>query len=254
MIEALAVAFTLTMVRVVTFVQFAPLIGGATTPRLVKVGFSGAVALLIFSADWSTSMIDAAALSGSFAWLRFLLAVGREAILGGLLGAAFNLFLLPARIAGEFIAEESGLTFASVVTAGGDSSASPLAVLFETVASLLFFLLDLHHVFLLTLRETCMLYPIGRAFSMPNLDLVTALASAEETGMVLAAPVAVCLFVTTVVLALMTRAAPQLNLYSVGFPLRVLVSLGAMVLLLPQFIDGIVSGFSQLLEALRLRG
>ena len=56
---------------------------------------------------------------------------------------------------------------------------------------------------------------------------MTAASAAEEGGLLLAAPVALCLSLTTVVLVLMTRAAPQLNLYSVGFPLRVLVCLGA---------------------------
>ncbi|MEI7686268.1 MAG: flagellar biosynthetic protein FliR [Planctomycetota bacterium] len=52
----------------------------------------------------------------------------------------------------------------------------------------------------------------------------------------------------------MTRAAPQMNLYSVGFPLRVLVSLAAMTFLLPQFVSGVVGMFSLLLEILRMRG
>ena len=55
-------------------------------------------------------------------------------------------------------------------------------------------------------------------------------------------------------LALLTRAAPQLNLYSIGFPLRVLVSLGATLVLLPPMLTGMVSMFSYFLELLQLRG
>jgi len=255
MIELFVASFVLTLARVGTFVHFAPLLGGPNTPRTVKLGLTFAVSIVLFETNASTILVDVAATtSGSMSWLRFGLALGREAILGGLLGSAFALFLVPARVAGDFIAQESGLTFGSVVTAGGDSSSNPLSAFFEMVAAMIFFLLDLHHVFLLVLRESITLYPLGRAFALPNFDYVTAVCAVSDGGIALAAPVAVCLFVTTVVLAVMTRAAPQMNIYSVGFPLRVIVSMAAMTFLLPQFISGVVGMFSLLLEILRLRG
>jgi len=51
---------------------------------------------------------------------------------------------------------------------------------------------------------------------------------------VLAAPVGVCLFLTSAVMALMARAVPQMNVWSLGFALRVTVGLGATMILLPQ--------------------
>jgi flagellar biosynthetic protein FliR len=84
--------------------------------------------------------------------------------------------------------------------------------------------------------------------------LVSAASAAEEGGILLVAPVCLCLFLTTAVLALMTRAAPQLNLYSVGFPLRVLVCLGAAVVLLPNILTGMIGMFSYFLGLLQLGG
>jgi flagellar biosynthetic protein FliR len=107
---------------------------------------------------------------------------------------------------------------------------------------------------LIVLQETFSLYPIGLGGSLPGFDFTTAVSAANEGGISMAAPVAVCLFITTVVLALMTRAAPQMNLYSVGFPLRVLISLTALIVLLPQTLSSIVGQFSTFLELLKLRG
>jgi flagellar biosynthetic protein FliR len=121
------------------------------------------------------------------------------------------------------------------------------------LASLVYFSLDLHHVFIVTLQETFRQYPIGQTFSLPSWDLIGAAGAAQEGGILLAAPLALCLFMTTIVLALMTRAAPQLNLYSVGFPLRILVSLGAMMLLLPSILTGIIGMFSYFVDFLQLR-
>jgi flagellar biosynthetic protein FliR len=152
------------------------------------------------------------------------------------------------------VAQESGITFASVLTASGDGSANPFTTLFEMLASVTFFTLDLHHVFLAVLQETFRNYPIGTAFGLPTWNLVTAASAAEEGGLLLAAPMAMCLILTTVVLMLMSRAAPQLNLFSVGFPMRVIVSLAAMLLLLPQFLTGVVGELGWLIDLLGLRG
>ena len=109
-------------------------------------------------------------------------------------------------------------------------------------------------MFLEVLFETFRLYPIGTAFHLPNWDLVTAVSAVEEGGLLLAAPMALCLILTTVLLILLSRAAPQLNLFSVGFPMRVIVSLAVMLLLLPQLMTGVVGQFAWLIELLQLRG
>ena len=55
-------------------------------------------------------------------------------------------------------------------------------------------------------------------------------------GMLLAGPLGLCLFLLTVVLAIMTRTAPQLNIYSVGFTLQVTVALLGCLFLMPDMI------------------
>ncbi len=250
MIESLVAAFALTLARVGTFVHVLPMLGGPNVPRPVKIGLSAALAILFY--DFDSAMLGAE--TPAFSWLRFGLALGREMVLGGMFGFALGLLLVPARVAGDMIAQETGLTFANVLTASGDGSSNPFAVLLEMLASLVFFSLDLHHVFLITLQETFRHFPIRQTYALPNWDLIGAASAAQEGGMLLAAPLALCLFLTTVVLALMTRAAPQLNLYSVGFPLRVLVCIGGSLLLLPSIITGTIGLFGHFLDLLQLRG
>lgn len=249
MIEPFVAAFVLTLARVGTFIQVLPLLGGSNVPRTVKVGFTLALTVLFFTSGSSPWTV-----TGLTSWFAFVLVLAREMLLGAILGFAMSLFLLPARVAAEFITQESGLSFAAVVTASGDGSSNTLTVIFDLLASLLFFTLDLHHVFLLLLQETFQHMPVGEAFHLPSWDLIAAVGAAEEGGLLLAAPVALCLFLTTIVLVLMTRAAPQLNLYTVGFPLRVLVSLGAMLVMLPQLLTGMIGMFSYFLDLLQLRG
>lgn len=249
MIESLVAAFALTLARVGTFIHVLPMLGGPNVPRTVKIGLSVALAVLFF--DFETALV---ADEPSPTWIRFGLSLGREMLLGGVFGFALGLLLVPARVAGELIAQETGLTFANVVTATGDGSSNPFSVLLELIASMVFFTLDLHHIFLITLQETFRHFPIGQNYLLPTWDLIGATGAAQEGGIILAAPLALCLFLTTVVLGLMTRAAPQLNMYSIGFPLRVLICLGGTLLLLPSIVAGLVGLFGHFIELLQLRG
>jgi flagellar biosynthetic protein FliR len=248
-IEGLFTAFVLILARVGTFLTVVPVLGGAAIPRTVKMGLSLALAVLFISEDNGALAGDGHALT---TWFGLSVALGREMILGMVLGFAMSLFLLPAHIAGEFISQEAGLSFANSVSATGSSTGSALAGLFETTASLIFFALDLHHVFLLVLQETFRMAPIGQGMRLPNWDLVMATGAAEEAGLLLAGPVALCLFLSTVVMIVMARVAPQLNLYSFGLPLRVLVCLIVLPLLLPQIVMGMIAYFSSFSGLLQL--
>lgn len=246
MTELLSIYFTLVLVRVSVFVSILPLLGGQQTPRMVKVGLAVALTVL-----WSITFLDSA---GSHAmvqhaehlsWLRWALALTREALLGALFGFTFSLFLVPARIAGEFIAQEIGLSFAGEVSASSGATNGPLTVIFDLLATLLYLGLDLHHLCLSVLYSTFRLFPVGQSFELPMTDVVGQTASAQEWGVVLAGPVLLCLFLATVVLALLNRAAPQINLYTVGFPLRMIVGLAALLLFLPQLLASLVAVFEQ---------
>ena len=235
MIESWVISFSLILARTATFVAMLPIFGGRFVPRMVKLGLAVSLAVLWVG---SPDISEAAASLGSSSraeWLPYGLALGREIVLGAVLGQVFAVFLLPARIAGEFIGQEMGLALGHLTNPGVESSATVLGEVFEMFGVLIFFGLDGHHVMLAALHAAFLRWPIGGPMGeLPVAGLVSALSSAQEWGLVLAAPIGACLFLTTVVLALMARAAPQLNILSVGFSLRLGVGLAALVLLMPE--------------------
>jgi flagellar biosynthesis protein FliR len=241
-IEAIIIPASLILARVGAFIGVLPILGGPQTPNLVKVGLTMALTVM-----WSFALFGqpTPAPPDSVATVSWILALGREAALGAMFGFFFSLFLLPATIAGEYLTQEMGLSFASMVSAAGTGSESTPAMILELFASLLFLGLDLHHVFLAVLDATFRRFPIGQGFSLPMCDPIGATASAEEWGILLGVPVALCLFVTTVALAFLNRAAPQLSIYSVGFSLRLIVGLGAIFVMLPYLIAGLVQALNE---------
>jgi flagellar biosynthetic protein FliR len=249
-----ALCFALVLARVGTFIGVLPLLGGSSLPRLVKTGLA-----LVLTVFWFTSIYPSLPEEELFArteapWLFVGMTLGKEMLLGLLLGFAFGLFLVPAHVAGEYVTQEMGLSFGNLINAVGGSATGSLTAVFETIAALIFFGLDGHHLFLAVFHSTFTKYPIGGSLPhMPVAQLVDGAAAAQEWGLLLVAPVGVCLFLMTVVLALMTRAAPQLNLFSVGFPLRLLTGLAALFVLAPDWITalaGVLGRFGELILGL----
>jgi flagellar biosynthetic protein FliR len=240
--ETLVVAFSLVLARVATFIGVLPVLGGSSLPNLVKTTLA-----LTLTVSW----FDPASLhlpqglsvltGGATSWVIFALALAREALLGLFLGYAFGLFVAPARVAGEYLTQETGLAFGTQVDPTGPSPTGSLTQIFEILASLIFLGLDGHHVFLTVFHSSFRLYPIGGPLPPVSIqEVVAGAAFVEEQGLLLAAPVAFCLFLAALLLVMMARAAPALNLYAVGFPLRLFAGLGAAWILAPNLVAGMV--------------
>ncbi len=240
MTPAVAVYAGLLLARVGAFVAVMPPFA-AHTPRSVRAAFALALAAFYLSAaapTWDGAFARAAS---DVHPLRYALALFRETLLGASMGFAFALFLLPARIAGEFITAQIGLNAAPGQSPAGPDGGGPLTSLFETAAGLVFLGVDGHHLVFVALHGSFGALPLGGMILPDAAPMLDGLSAAYHTGLLLAGPLALCLFLLSVTLAIMTRAAPQLNIYSVGFTLQVFVMLLGGLFLLPELVRGLTA-------------
>ncbi|MCU0703609.1 MAG: flagellar biosynthetic protein FliR [Fimbriiglobus sp.] len=244
---ALAVVAGLVLARVGAFVAVMPPFA-ARTPRTVRAAFA-----IVLTAFYLTTV-------GDRIWepdlvqrlndvhpLRYALSLVRESLLGASMGFAFSLFLLPARVAGEFVTLQIGLNAAQAPSPAGPDGGGPITVAFETASGMLFLIADGHHLLFHALHASFGTLPLGGTL-LPDVNpMLDGLGSAYQLGLLLAGPLALCLFLLSVTLAVMTRAAPQLNVYSVGFTLQVFVTLLGGLFLLPELVRGltVVVGHTQ---------
>jgi flagellar biosynthetic protein FliR len=223
--------FGLILARVSSFIATIPYLGGRNVPRTIKAGASLALTCFWFAQSGATSIQVVVAMDEQ-PWLAFGMAVGREVLIGAALGYVFGLFLVPFRIAGEYIAQEMGLTMGAITDPTRPQNTTVFGEFFEMFGVLLFFTQDVHHLFLAALHHSFAQQPIGGSIlAIPVAAQLSTLASVTEWGLTLAAPVACCLFITSLILGLMSRAAPQLNLMSFGYGLRITVGLFAIYFL-----------------------
>jgi flagellar biosynthesis protein FliR len=223
----------LMLVRTASFIAFFPPWAGRALPQSVKAGF--AFALTIF---WATDLSTGAAVLPD-GWMSAAAGAVREAIVGGLMAQVMGLALVPPRIAGSYIAQEMGLTFAALASPIDQHPSDPIAQIFEAITLVMFFVLDGHHFVLRMLDASWRVAPCGAAWPAPIWARCAVVASSSvEAGLAIAASVGVIMLVVTVWMALAARVAPQMHLFAWGMSARILIGLIALVVYLPELILG----------------
>ena len=245
MIEVWVLTFVLILVRVATFVAVVPIFGGQSIPKTVKIGLA-----LALTAMWLLNMEAPPSevienQSHSLQWLGFILATLREFVVGLMLGMAFGVFLYPANVAGAYLAQEIGLSMASMSDPSSGANSNVLSVLFQLFATLLFFVTDMHHFVFAVLHASFAKLPVGGTlFSWNTEPLIDSFAHIDQIGLSIVAPIGICLFVTLIILLLLTKTAPSMNLFSIGLSVRIGAGLLFILIFLPNLLHAIQAYFS----------
>ncbi|MEO1618200.1 MAG: flagellar biosynthetic protein FliR [Planctomycetota bacterium] len=218
--------FLLVIARVSVFIGFFPIFAQRQLPAQVKVGL--AVALSLFWMGDARSGFTAEQLSSITSWW-FVLLLLKELFIGLVLSFVLGLFFYPAKIAGSYVAQELGLSLAAISDPGSQDSSTLVSRVFEAFAILLFFTLNLHHFVILSLHLSFQKTMTKIGFTeLPTEELVTSINRVSNYGLLEIAPLLVVLMLVTLVLGFLNRAAPAMNLFSVGMTLR--VGLGGFLL------------------------
>jgi flagellar biosynthetic protein FliR len=240
--------FVLVLARVSAFIAFFPLFAQRQLPTMVKAGL--ATGLTVF---WYGSLPPEAYVVGQIDVLTSVLLIAKEIGIGYLLAVLLGFMFVPAKIAGAYVGQEIGLSLASVSSPGSTDSSTLVTTVFETLAVLLFFGLNLHH-FLIVFLHVSLNQLAGKIdlFDLPTEMLVLATSALSEYGSLIVGPVGIIMFVLTVGLALLNKAAPTLNLFSVGMSLRSGLGIFCMFVFMPIILKSMEMYFMRYQEQLEL--
>ncbi|MBX3436551.1 MAG: flagellar biosynthetic protein FliR [Planctomycetaceae bacterium] len=233
MIELLVVHFTLTLIRVAAFVAFLPPTSGKNLPNLVKVGLAVALTLVVGMPTGLESL--PMLVRAADAWPAFAFLAIRETVYGIGLAMCLGLVLMPARIAGAYIAQEMGLTIATLTGPSDDQQTSIVGVILEMAAAMLFFSLNLHLAVIAFLNASFQRFPAGTAsLEFSPGAVLHQVAASIEAGLLIAAPVGIVLMLALIGSLVLMRSVPQFNLFSIGMSVRIVAGLGALLIFAPE--------------------
>ncbi len=237
-------AFGLFLTRTSALVLFAPVFAAA-------LPFSGARLGLIAVLSTCAYCATGAPLSGGAEPIVFGALALRELSIGLALAFVLQAVVLAVRTAGELVGQEMAFNMATVVDPQGQSS--PLITqLYEGLFMLGLFALDGHHLLVRALFDSFARAPVG-AVGVPAGLADAALALVADmfaAGLSFAAPVLVVLFLVSILIGLLARAVPHVNVLEVGFTLRIAVALVAMLAFAPLLAPGMEQLYAALAAGL----
>ena len=224
-----AQTFLLAFCRVGGILGSGPFFSGRGVPGPFKIGICLFITLLVLPILPHGGVTIPASLLGT------CLAVLREVALGVATGLVAQLLFSAVQLAGELMGLQMGLSIMNMVDPSSGASVPVIAEFYTLFATLLFFVIDAHHIFLRGVFTSFEIAPLGGAHFNPQL----AASLTDVTGQVflmaveLVGPVMAALFLADLALGLVARTMPQMNVFTIGFPLKILVGLLTLAATLP---------------------
>jgi flagellar biosynthetic protein FliR len=243
----MVVAVALGAARLLPVIWLVAALGGPRLPATVRVGFA---LLLAFVA--SPALIAAAgggAALAEISALRFTLLLAREILIGLCLALVASAAFRAAEVAGRLGDTLRGANVAEILVPTAEERASPLGVLYLLLATIVFFQIGGVPRLVEALLTSYQTLPIGGGLGEPatrRAALVVTAASAKliASGLALAAPVVVALWLADLALGLIARAAPSVPVYFLGLPLKGLLAVAIVLLGLGMLQNALAGGFA----------
>lgn len=225
--------------RIGGFVLTAPIASEASIPSPVKIALSLGLLFILAPLAPVPAALSIFSAAG-------VLAAVEELLIGIAIGMVVQLAFEALAFAGQSVSLTMGLGFATLVDPQHGADTPVLGQLFTLFGTLTYLAVNGHLVLIGALAMSFKTLPIGAALDK-NLLWSVALWGARvfETGLLVALPAVVALVIVNLALGVVTRAAPQLNLFGIGFTITLLS--GFLVLIVG--LDGLMVGISSLIDS-----
>jgi flagellar biosynthetic protein FliR len=238
------VAFVWPLVRILGLLMAAPVFGHRSVPARVKIGLGVFIALIV--SPTLPPLPDVAL--GSWQGLFILV---QQFLIGLAIGFTMRVVFAAVELAGEIIGLQMGLGFASFFDPQSAGQTLVLSRFFNLLAMLVFLAVNAHLLVLGLLAESFTTLPISAApLAAEGFRSVASFGSTIfVVGLQIALPLIAVLLMTNLALGILTRSAPQLNIFAIGFPITLGVGLIVLDFSMPYFAPQMEGVIRQALQA-----
>lgn len=216
-LDAWLVAFIWPFVRILGLVATAPVTGGTQFPARAKVAFALLITLVVAPALPPHPKIDPASWHGLFM-------LAYELSIGVAVGFLMRLVFAAIELAADVIGMQMGLGFAQFYDVQAAAAVPVLGRFFGLAATLVFLAINGHLLLISVLIDTFTTIPVGGGVGQAFWGTLARWGGHMLfSALSLALPVIAALLITNLALGVLSRAAPQLNIFAVGFPVTLVI-------------------------------
>ncbi|BFM06743.1 flagellar biosynthetic protein FliR [Halioxenophilus aromaticivorans] len=201
------------LIRIAAFIMAVPIYGSQTLPARFRLAISAPLAVVIQPMLPPLPGIEMVSIAGFITTIK-------EVVIGAALGFIFQILMQLFVVGGQIIAMNMGLGFASMNDPANGIAVTVLSQFFVTIAVLLFLAMNGHLVLLELIARSFQVWPIGQAAVAGDFwRELAGLGSWMFAGaLVMALPIVTAILVVNMAFGVMSRSAPQMNIFAVGFP------------------------------------
>lgn len=214
-------AFLLVLVRVACFVAVAPVFGHKSINVKLRVLIASCISILLFtSGDYVIPEYSTV--------IEFSLLIIKEALVGLSIGFVSSFVMSALIVAGEFIDREVGFTMSTSFDPSQGSMVTITSELYDKMVYLIILITNLHFYILKAIASSYELIPLGDVnVNLPVVynNVLGFIVEYFNIGFSIAMPVFLGATILNVVLGILTKSAPQMNMFAIGMQLKVIVGL-----------------------------
>ncbi|WP_019919012.1 flagellar biosynthetic protein FliR [Methyloversatilis discipulorum] len=221
--------FLFPLARILGLIATAPILSNRAIPARIRMGFGAAMTLALIPALPPSGLIV-----GSWPGLLALL---QQMLIGIALGFSMRVVFTAIDLAGELIGLQMGLGFAMFYDPDNAAQSPVISEFLGLLAMLIFLSINGHLMLLAVIGNSFEWWPVGADLFPANGWMAIARwgSTIFSAGVMLALPVIAALLVVNIALAVLTRAAPTLNLFAIGFPVTLIAGFVMLLLSMPFF-------------------
>ena len=243
-----APVYLIVFVRCFALIMTLPMFSMRSASRVAKIAIAGYISFFIYG-SLDASVYEPYIGNEGVASMLYVLLLAGEALIGIIMGFFISIIFAAFSAAGQFLAFQMGLSAASSYDALSQVENPLMGQFFNLVAMLVF--MQTHWFQKLFLGGLVTSFSSLNALSIATSNekiarfMMSGLTSLFSDALVIALPVMGTLFLITVCTGLLTKAAPQMNLLSEGFPVMILVAFTIIAVAMPSIIDFFVRSFNK---------
>ncbi|TCS89673.1 flagellar biosynthetic protein FliR [Keratinibaculum paraultunense] len=235
--------FLLVLVRTSGIFLISPFFSSQNVPNVMKIGFSIILsALITLTLDIKVDYTD----------ITFVSIIIKELMVGFVIGFISYAFFSTFYVMGQIVDMKIGFGMINVMDPQHRVQVPLMGNFYYILAFLLLLSINGHHIIINALIDSYKFIPIGKFVikEKSTFLLVDVLAKSFATGFKLSAPVVIIILLTDLFLGILSRTIPQMNVFVVGMPLKILIGLLIISVSMPIFYSMATGVFNQTVETI----